>query len=148
MEDRYSRVRRVFGEDFEKLQRAKILLLGIGGVGSPCLDALYRTGISDITIVDFDTYDVTNQNRQLGSEAVGEVKVLHMASLYKGVTPVEAKVTPAWVENFDFEPYIFPVIFRIASEASVKPNEAVTHIKLPISLQIGFSSEKTVKNVP
>lgn len=105
MEDRYSRVRRVFGDDFEKLQRAKILLLGIGGVGSPCLDALYRTGVSDITIVDFDTYDVTNQNRQLGSEAVGEVKVSHMASLYKGVTPIVAKVTPEWVESFDFEPY-------------------------------------------
>jgi len=59
MEDRYSRVRRVFGEDFEKLQRAKVLLLGIGGVGSPCLDAMYRTGISDITIIDFDRYDVT-----------------------------------------------------------------------------------------
>lgn len=105
MEDRYSRVRRVFGGDFEKLQKAKVLLLGIGGVGSPCLDALYRTGVSDITIVDFDRYDVTNQNRQLGSEAVGEVKVLHMASLYKGVTPIEAKVTPEWVESFDFEPY-------------------------------------------
>jgi len=105
MEDRYSRVRRVFGEDFEKLQKAKVLLLGIGGVGSPCLDAMYRTGISDITIVDFDRYDVTNQNRQLGSEAVGEVKVLHLASLYPNVTPIHALITPEWVEQFDFSPY-------------------------------------------
>ena len=81
MEDRFTRVRRVLGDDFEKLAQAHILLLGVGGVGSVCLDALFRTGIGSITIVDDDVYDITNQNRQLGSEAVGEVKVNHLASL-------------------------------------------------------------------
>ena len=105
MEDRFTRVRRVLGDDFEKLTQAHILLLGVGGVGSVCLDALFRTGIGSITIVDDDVYDITNQNRQLGSEAVGEVKVNHLASLYPNVHPIHALITPEWVEAFDFSPY-------------------------------------------
>lgn len=105
MEDRFTRVRRVLGDDFEKLAQAHILLLGVGGVGSVCLDALFRTGIGSITIVDDDVYDITNQNRQLGSEAVGEVKVNHLASLYPNVHPIHALITPDWVEAFDFSPY-------------------------------------------
>jgi len=53
---RYTRCRMLFGDDFKKIQDAKILLLGVGGVGSFCLDAMYRTGITDITIVDFDRF--------------------------------------------------------------------------------------------
>lgn len=105
MEDRFTRVCRVLGDDFEKLTQAHILLLGVGGVGSVCLDALFRTGIGSITIVDDDVYDITNQNRQLGSEAVGEVKVNHLASLYPNVHPIHALITPDWVEAFDFSPY-------------------------------------------
>ncbi len=105
MDDRFTRVRCVLGEDFEKLQNAHVLLLGVGGVGSVCLDALFRTGIGCITIVDDDVYDITNQNRQLGSEAVGEVKVTHLASLYPNITPIHVLITPAWVEAFDFSPY-------------------------------------------
>lgn len=105
MEDRFTRVRRVLGDDFEKLAQAHILLLGVGGVGSVCLDALFRTGIGSVTIVDDDVYDITNQNRQLGSEAVGKVKVNHLASLYPNVHPIHVLITPAWVEAFDFSPY-------------------------------------------
>lgn len=105
MDDRYSRVRKIFHEDFDKLHHAKILLFGVGGVGGVCLDALFRSGVNDITIVDFDCFDVTNQNRQLGSEAIGEIKVKRMKELYPTVTPIEQKVTPQWIENFDFSPY-------------------------------------------
>lgn len=105
MDDRFSRVRTVLGNNFEKLQHAHVLLLGVGGVGSVCLDALFRTGIGQITIVDDDVYDVTNQNRQLGSEAVGAVKVNHLASMYPNVFPIHVLITPAWVEKFDFSPY-------------------------------------------
>ena len=62
---RFERCRMLFGEeDFTKLQTAKILILGVGGVGSYVLDCLYRSGVPSITIVDYDTYDETNQNRQ------------------------------------------------------------------------------------
>lgn len=102
---RYDRCRMLFGDDFEHIQKAKILLLGVGGVGSYCLDCLYRSGITDITIVDFDRFDLTNQNRQIGSDHVDEVKVEVHAKMYPGITPVNYKIDPAWVEAFDFEPF-------------------------------------------
>jgi tRNA A37 threonylcarbamoyladenosine dehydratase len=95
----------LMGEDFEKLRHAKILLLGVGGVGSFCLDCLVRSGVEDVTIVDFDTYDITNQNRQIGSEKVGAIKVERLAELYPTVTPIQAKIDAEWIEAFDFEPY-------------------------------------------
>jgi tRNA A37 threonylcarbamoyladenosine dehydratase len=105
MTDRFSRTRLLFEDDFEKLQSKKVLLLGVGGVGGFCLDSMYRTGIGSITIVDFDTFEVTNQNRQLGSEAVGAVKVERMKELYPGIDGYDLKITPEWVEEFDFEPF-------------------------------------------
>jgi tRNA A37 threonylcarbamoyladenosine dehydratase len=102
---RYQRSRSIFGEDFKKLQNAKILLLGVGGVGGYCLDCLYRSGVSDITIVDFDTFEISNQNRQIGSEAVGLIKVKHLKTLYPLITPLKTKITPLWCNEFDFSPY-------------------------------------------
>lgn len=105
MENRFNRSQMLFGDEFEKLQNAKVLILGVGGVGGFCLDSLYRTGIGHITIVDFDTFEITNQNRQIGSEALGRSKVKTLKELYKGIEGYDLKITPTWVENFDFEPF-------------------------------------------
>jgi len=106
MDLRFQRCELLFGaEDFTKIQQAKILILGVGGVGSYALDCLYRSGVSDITIVDYDTYDKTNQNRQIGSEAVGEYKVDALKKLYPTVTTINQQMDMAWVESFNFEPY-------------------------------------------
>jgi len=103
---RYERCRMLFGdEDFSKIQKAKILILGVGGVGSYALDCLYRTGVSDITILDFDVYDESNQNRQIGSEAVGIIKVERLKELYPSVKTINQRMDMVWVEGFDFEPY-------------------------------------------
>lgn len=104
---RNARTQLVFGEEtFEKLQNGKILLLGVGGVGSFCLDCLYRSGVRDITIVDFDRYDLSNQNRQMHSEMhEGELKVEALKTHYPEIIAISEKITPEWVEAFDFEPY-------------------------------------------
>ncbi len=102
---RFTRSKILFGDDFSKLQNAKVLLLGVGGVGGFCLDCLFRSGLQDITIVDFDTFDVTNQNRQIGSEAVDAVKVDHLKTLYPTVKAIREKVSKSWCEEFDFAPY-------------------------------------------
>ncbi len=106
MNDRFQRCRLLFGEeDFEKLQQSKILILGVGGVGSYALDCLYRSGVLNITILDYDVYDETNQNRQIGSEAVGELKTEALKKLYPSITTINQQMNMAWVEEFDFEPY-------------------------------------------
>ncbi len=102
---KHSRCKSLFKEDFEKLQNSKILILGVGGVGSFALDCLYRSGIEDITIVDFDVFEETNQNRQIGSEALGAVKVERLKELYPNVKPINKKIDIKWIDSFDFEPY-------------------------------------------
>lgn len=96
----------LLGDEFAKLQNAKILLLGVGGVGSFCLDCLYRSGVREITIVDFDSYDITNQNRQMWSELhEGESKVGALKSHYPEIEVIERRIDEEWVWAFDFEPY-------------------------------------------
>ena len=52
-------------EGIERLQSANILIVGLGGVGSFAAEFLVRSGIGNLTIVDGDTVDITNVNRQL-----------------------------------------------------------------------------------
>lgn len=103
---KYERIRILFQDDFSKLQNAKIILLGVGGVGSYCLDCLVRSGVSDITIVDFDTYDETNQNRQMWSELhEGELKVEALQKHYPNVKTINVRIDEQWIWDFDFDEY-------------------------------------------
>ncbi|UTJ07286.1 tRNA threonylcarbamoyladenosine dehydratase [Arcobacter roscoffensis] len=103
----YDRTIKLFGQDkFDKFKDVNLILLGVGGVGSFALDALYNTGIKNITIVDFDTYEESNMNRQMGSHGnIGRVKVDALKEKYPEVTAIHAKVTPEWIDNFDFSQY-------------------------------------------
>lgn len=103
---KYDRIKLLLGEDFAKLQNAKVILLGVGGVGSFCLDCLYRSGVQDITIVDFDSYDASNQNRQMWSELhEGESKVKALQKHYPELCVIDKRIDEEWVWDFDFEPY-------------------------------------------
>ena len=64
--DIFHRVNLVLGEEF--VRRAgdmKVIVLGLGGVGSWCAEGLFRTGFTNMTIVDCDTVNATNINRQM-----------------------------------------------------------------------------------
>ena len=104
---KYDRSKKLFGENvFEKFKDVKLILLGVGGVGSFALDALYNTGITNIRIVDFDTYEESNMNRQMGSHGnIGRVKVEALKEKYPEVTAIHIKITPDWIDNFDFSSY-------------------------------------------
>jgi len=116
---RFERCRMLFGEeDFKKLQEAHVLILGVGGVGSYALDCLYRSGIGNITILDYDTYDITNQNRQIGSEALGRPKIEHLQTLYPGIGVIHRQMDLAWLKTFDFTPY--DLIIDAADTSRVK----------------------------
>lgn len=51
--------------NYQKLKQSNILVLGVGGVGGYAIETLVRSGIENITIVDFDKVDITNINRQI-----------------------------------------------------------------------------------
>jgi len=109
----------LFGEEnFKKIQNVKILILGVGGVGSYALDCLYRSGVQNITIIDYDSYDETNQNRQIGSEAIGQLKSERLCELYPKIKAIQQKMDIDWVASFDFDPY--DLIIDAADTTKVK----------------------------
>lgn len=64
--DRLHRTRLLFGDDgVQKLQKSTVMVVGCGAVGSFAIEALTRTGIGHLIIVDFDSVDASNINRQL-----------------------------------------------------------------------------------
>ena len=78
MLDRFSRTRLLLGGDaLDKLKSARVAVFGIGGVGSYTAEALVRSGVGSIDIIDDDRVCLTNINRQLfaTSGTVGEYKV-------------------------------------------------------------------------
>lgn len=104
---RYDRTLKLFGEEnFSKFKNTKLILLGVGGVGSFALDSLYRTGITNITIVDFDTYEESNLNRQMGSEGnIGRIKVEALKEKYPEIEIIHQKIDEKWVDEFDFSSF-------------------------------------------
>ena len=103
---KYDRIKLLLKDDFTKIEDANIILLGVGGVGSFCLDCLYRSGIKNITIVDYDTYDETNQNRQMWSELhENELKVEALKEHYPEIKIINQQIDEQWVWNFDFDEY-------------------------------------------
>jgi len=101
---RYDRCRKLFSK-FEKLQKLNVLICGVGGVGGHALECLYKSGVKNITIIDYDVYEITNQNRQIGSEFIGRKKVEVLAKIYKGITPIDLKLTPQNIKNINFNEY-------------------------------------------
>jgi tRNA A37 threonylcarbamoyladenosine dehydratase len=74
----FARTERLVGADgLARLQKARVILFGTGGVGSWCAEALVRSGIGHLTLVDPDCVDETNINRQLPATTatVGQSKV-------------------------------------------------------------------------
>ena len=64
--NQFSRTELLIGkEGIEKLQKAKVAVFGIGGVGSFVVEGLARAGIGSFILVDKDTVDITNLNRQI-----------------------------------------------------------------------------------
>jgi tRNA A37 threonylcarbamoyladenosine dehydratase len=68
--------------------------------------------------VDYDRYDITNQNRQIGSEYVGELKVEVLKRLYPKITAINRRMDIDWVRRFDFNP--FDVVIDSCDTTSVK----------------------------
>lgn len=74
----FDRTERLLGEEMmAKLASVRVIIFGVGGVGSWCAEGLIRSGIGHLTMVDMDTVNVTNVNRQLmaTTKTVGRVKV-------------------------------------------------------------------------
>ena len=78
MLEEFSREELLIGKDaIEKLQNSKVVIFGIGGVGSYVVEGLVRAGIRKIVLVDNDNVSISNINRQIiaTQESIGKAKV-------------------------------------------------------------------------
>ncbi len=111
----FERLIRIVGEKcFHKIQNAHIALVGVGGVGGYVLECLVRSGISHITIYDFDIIEETNLNRQIiaTTKNIGKSKAMEALERVKMINPsCEVLVEDIRViaGNFDFQRYDYVI---------------------------------------
>lgn len=114
MADQFTRTKLLYGEEaVQKFKQARVAVFGIGGVGGHLTEALIRSGIGTIDIVDNDTVSLTNINRQIIAthETVGKPKVDVMDERIKSINPdcivnkYNAFVLPENIDEFDFSKY-------------------------------------------
>ena len=90
MINEYSRTELLIGEEaLEKLNNASVMIFGVGGVGSHCIEALARSGVGKLTLIDNDKVSVTNINRQSIAyhSTVGQYKTEVMKERIRDICP-------------------------------------------------------------
>ena len=127
MEEFFSRSEALLGaEGLDRLRNVRVIIFGVGGVGSWCAEALIRTGLTHLTIVDGDTVQPSNVNRQLPAtrETLGRPKVEALRERLLSINPdaeivaVHQYLTPALSQgegetsessDFRFEEYDYVI---------------------------------------
>lgn len=118
MTDRFSRTELLLGrEGMEKLKRSRVIVFGVGGVGGYVVEALARSGVGQIDLVDNDTVSLTNLNRQIvaTTETIGRYKVDVAAERILSIDPACIVRThrtfylPETENDFDFHAYDYVV---------------------------------------
>lgn len=127
---RLSRSQLLLGADaMSRLEEVKVIVFGTGGVGSWAVEALARTGVRHLTIVDSDCVAPSNINRQMPArtDTVGRLKVEvikeHIALVNPGaeVTAITTPYTPATAAGFHLESYdyIIDAIDSLSNKAAL-----------------------------
>lgn len=106
----------IIGNDnIKKLNNAKVLVFGVGGVGGGLVESLTRAGIGQIDIVDRDVFDITNLNRQVMAtmESVGKSKVEETKKRLISINPnlkcnaFFKELNELTIEEFKLEEYTY-----------------------------------------
>lgn len=116
--DQYSRTRFLLGSAaMEKLKNAHVAVFGLGGVGGYAVEALARSGVGQLTLVDHDTVSLTNLNRQLLAthQTLGLPKVEAAAQRVRSIDPTiqvyarQEFFLPDKADAFDFTQYDYVI---------------------------------------
>ena len=133
MENQHTRSIALLGEDaITKLKKCRVAVFGVGGVGSYTVEALARAGIGAIDLIDSDTFNVTNINRQLYAthKTIGKYKVDVAKNRILDINP-DCKVTvnktfylPQNSNTFDLSvyDYIVDAIDTVAAKVELVVN--------------------------
>ena len=150
MINEFSRTELLLGEEaMNKLKNAKIMVLGVGGVGSHCIEALARAGVGKLILVDNDTVSLTNINRQSIAfhSTVGKYKTKVMAEKIADINPAcdvrtyEMFVLPENIDTLFEEPvdYIIDAIDTVTAKLSLV--EKAKEMNIPIISSMGTGNK-------
>jgi tRNA A37 threonylcarbamoyladenosine dehydratase len=126
-EPRFERLARLIGaEAVEKLSRSAVAIVGLGGVGGICAEALARSGVGRLVLVDGDAVEPSNLNRQIVAteDVVGRNKALLMAERARSINPsVIAEAYPVFFRRDEFPldglDYVVDAIDRVEDKANL-----------------------------
>ena len=162
MEDWQQRTQLLLGDEkMERLRRAHVLVIGLGGVGAYAAEMICRAGVGRMTIVDADTVQPTNMNRQLPAmhSTLGMPKAEVLAARYKAeilasrfrdINPaLELRVLPVFLKDenipelLDDAAYDFVVdaIDTLAPKCHLIAESMKRHIKIVSSMGAGAKSD-------
>lgn len=152
--DIFNRVNRLVGPDaMDALRRARVIVFGVGGVGSWTAEALVRTGIGHITIVDADVVAESNINRQLmaTTATVGQSKVLTLRSRLIEISPdtevvaIERRYTASAAADFRLDEfdYVVDAIDSLADKALLIVNATASRARLVSSMGAAMKMDPT-----
>ncbi len=150
--DQFERVTELIGESkVEKLKNSKVIVFGIGGVGGFAVEALIRSGIGQMTLVDNDKVDITNLNRQIiaNHDTLGVAKVKVMKERIQQINPetkilaLEKYLTTTNINEFELEEYdyIVDAIDTVSSKLYLICKAKEKNIKIISSLGTGNKLE-------
>ena len=155
MEDWRQRTRLLLGEEkMERLRQAHVLVVGLGGVGAYAAEMICRAGVGRMTIVDADTVQLTNINRQLPAlhSTMGREKAVVLAERFKDINPdIQLTVLPVFLKDdnipglLDAARYDFVVdaIDTLAPKCYLIAETLKRHIKIVSSMGAGAKSDIT-----
>ena len=118
MEEQFARTGLLLGQEaLQRLQRSRVAVFGIGGVGGYTVEALARAGVGTIDVIDSDTVSISNLNRQLLAtyDTVGMLKVEAARARILSINPRAAVnthpifYTPETADQMDFSQYDYIV---------------------------------------
>ena len=140
MDERFIRAEAMLGEAaMLRLKAARVAVVGLGGVGSWCVEALARCGIGELILLDQDDVSLSNRNRQLCAleETVGRSKSLVMAERVHAINP-DCRVTPL-ITRYEAENR--EILF------SLKPDYIVDAIDL-VACKLDLIETALARNIP
>ena len=155
VEDWKQRTRLLLGEEkMERMQQAHVLVVGLGGVGAYAAEMICRAGVGRMTIVDADTVQPTNINRQLPAlhSTMGREKAEVLAARFKDINPdIQLTVLPVFLKDDNIPELLDPARYDFVVDAidTLAPKcyliaEALKrHIKIVSSMGAGAKSDIT-----
>ncbi len=158
MQEQFSRTEILLGrEGMERLQSARVAVFGIGGVGGHTVEALARSGIGTLDLIDNDTVALTNLNRQIIAthKTIGQYKVDVAKERVLEINPQMTVNTyrcfylPETAEQFDFTQYDYVVdaIDTVAGKLQLVEQAVAAGVPIISSMGAGNKLDPTAFRV-